>query len=167
MKKVGFLFFALLGFLVNAQDNDSCPCCTEAHKAFEFWVGEWAVTNNANGSAAGQNSISKEENGCVIRENWTSAQPGYTGTSINFYNNITKEWEQLWVDNTGAALKLKGNRTENKMILSSDEFTRDGKKLRNRVTWFKNEDGTVRQLWEILEGEKVVNVAFDGIYKRK
>ncbi len=55
----------------------------------------------------------------------------------------------------------------NQMILSSDPFDRDGKMLTNRITWTANEDGTVRQLWEILEGEKVVNTAFDGIYRKE
>jgi len=36
------------------------------------------------GTKAGQNSIVKGEGNCVLRENWTSATGGYTGTSINF-----------------------------------------------------------------------------------
>ncbi|TAI49465.1 hypothetical protein [Flagellimonas allohymeniacidonis] len=167
MKKVLFLVCCASFFLGSAQTDDSCNCCSEIQKAFDFWVGEWEVTNNTNGSIAGYNSIVKQEDGCVLRENWTSAQPGYTGTSLNFYNKANEEWEQLWVDNTGAALKLRGKYVDSKMILSSEEFQNDGKSLRNRITWFNNEDGTVRQLWEVLEGEKVVSVAFDGIYKRK
>lgn len=156
----------LISFSMGAQDEQPCNCCSEEHKAFDFWVGNWEVTN-ANGDIAGKNSISKEENGCVIRENWTSAKPGYTGTSLNFFNTVSRQWEQLWVDNGGSYLKLKGNRIGNKMILSSDEFTKDGKNYINRITWTKNDDGTVRQFWEVLQGDKVVNIAFDGLYKRQ
>ncbi|PRX54029.1 hypothetical protein [Flagellimonas meridianipacifica] len=149
-----------------AQNTNTCSCCSENHLAFDFWVGEWTVTN-ANDSPAGENRIIKEEQGCVLRENWTSAKQGYTGTSINFYNRINQQWEQLWVDSSGAFLKLKGNRVGDTMVMSSEEFTKDGKTLKNRITWFKNEDGTVRQLWEVLNGDDVVSVLFDGLYRRK
>jgi len=46
----------------------------------------------------------------VIKENWKSAKAGHTGTSTNFFNKETNQCEQLWIDNTGAHLKLKGNR---------------------------------------------------------
>ena len=155
-----------LSTLMTAQNSDSCPCCTENHRAFDFWIGEWEVVNAKDGSPAGTSRISKEENGCVIRENWTSAKAGYTGTSLNFYNVERDMWEQTWVDNAGAVLKLRGNRKGNKMILSSDEFTKaDGKTYTNRITWINNPDGTVRQLWEVLDEKGAVSVAFDGLYR--
>lgn len=160
------LLAMLVCFQLVAQDNN-CNCCSEDQKAFDFWIGNWEVVNAANGKPAGTSKISREEAGCVIRENWTSATVGYTGTSLNFYNAKDEKWEQLWVDNSGAFLKLKGKRTGNQMVLSSDPFTKDDKTYWNRITWTNNDDGTVRQLWEILEGEKVVNTAFDGIYKKK
>ncbi|WP_422860536.1 hypothetical protein ACOKFD_06755 [Flagellimonas sp. S174] len=167
MMKTFFFILALLLFqCAIAQNSDSCACCSENHSAFDFWIGEWTVTN-ANGSPAGENSIVKEENGCVLRENWTSAKQGYTGTSINFYNQTSQQWEQTWVDNSGVFLKLRGNREGDKMVMSSEKFLRDGKMLKNKVTWFKNEDGTVRQLWELLEGDKVISVLFDGLYRRR
>lgn len=162
------VFFAFMAFAsINAQEKDSCNCCSETQRAFDFWIGEWEVVNSDSGKPAGTSIISREEEGCVISESWTSANAGYTGTSLNFYNADTQQWEQLWVDNTGAHLKLKGNREGNQMILISDEFTNgDGKMFRNRITWTKNSDGTVRQLWEVLQGEEVASTAFDGLYKR-
>ncbi len=91
------------------------------------------------------------QGGCVLMENWVGAKGQYTGTSLNFYNNKTKQWEQLWVDNTGSYLKLTGNRAENQMIMKSLSFEgKDGKKYLNKITWTLNNDGTVRQLWEII-----------------
>ncbi len=40
-----------------AQTNP-CNCCTEKHAEFDFWKGDWNVTN-PDGSAAGTNSIVK------------------------------------------------------------------------------------------------------------
>ncbi len=167
-KKSILVIVVCLAFIsLYAQDDSSCNCCSDEHKAFDFWIGNWNVTNSNGGSAAGTSKISQEEGDCVIRENWTSASSGYTGTSLNFYNITTKQWEQLWIDNTGASLKLRGNRIGNQMILTSNPFTKDGKSLTNKITWTKNDDGTVRQLWEILEGDEVINTAFDGLYKRE
>ena len=166
MKSLLFVFSLLLAVNLTMAQQDACPCCTENHTSFDFWVGSWKVTNT-DGSAAGKNTIVKDEGNCVIRESWTSASPGYTGSSTNFYNLRTAQWEQLWIDNSGNHLKLKGNRVGNQMILSSDEFKRpDGKLYTNRITWTANEDGTVRQLWEVLQADKVVNVAFDGLYTK-
>jgi len=155
----------LLGHIGAAQD-ESCACCTEIHRAFDFWIGEWTVTN-PDGTVAGKSTIVKSELNCVIQENWISAKAGYTGTSTNFYNTISGQWEQLWIDNSGVHLKLKGNKIDNQMILSSDEFKDStGTLVRNRITWTLNKDGTVRQLWEVLKGEIVESIAFDGLYRR-
>ena len=97
------IFLIPLGAL--AQDKD-CACCTGAHTEFDFWIGSWEVTN-PDGSLAGHNTISKAQDNCILRENWVSATPGYTGTSNNFFNLQTKQWEQIWVDNQGASLHLK------------------------------------------------------------
>ncbi|UJH66758.1 hypothetical protein [Allomuricauda sp. SCSIO 65647] len=161
------IFFLMLLTVVGAfSQTADCNCCSEAQQAFDFWVGEWIVTN-ADGTPAGKNSIVKEENGCVLRENWTSEKSGFTGTSLNFYNAPEKQWEQLWIDNTGNHLKLIGNRVDNRMVMTSVELKRpDGQKYRNRITWTLNKDGSVRQLWEVLKGDEVTSVAFDGLYKK-
>ena len=165
MQKITIILACCFQLALFAQDKQSCNCCSENHRAFDFWIGEWEVVNSKDGSPAGSSVISKEESGCVIRENWTSAKAGYTGTSLNFFNAKTNQWEQLWVDNAGAFLKLKGNRVGDQMILTSDTFTgANGKKYKNRITWTKNDDGTVRQFWEVIHEGKVTSIAFDGLY---
>jgi hypothetical protein len=163
---VSFIAAFLISISSVAQTN-SCACCTEKHAEFDFWIGNWEVTN-PNGTKAGENTIEKSQGNCVLTENWTSATPGYTGTSNNFYNAKAKQWEQIWVDNSGGLLHLKGNKFGNQMILQTDkESNAEGKTFYHRVTWTDNEDGTVRQLWEtITEGKEIV-IAFDGLYKKK
>ena len=150
---------------MNAQ-NKNCNCCTETHAEFDFWIGNWTVTN-PNGSLAGTNVIDKIQDNCILRENWTSATPGVTGTSNNFYNASKQQWEQIWVDNQGGSLHLKGNRFGNKMILKTDVAkNQNGELFHHRVTWTKNDDGTVRQYWETITNDKDITVAFDGLYKK-
>lgn len=165
------LFIVVIFFsLISYTQTNKCACCTEKHSEFSFWEGTWEVTN-PNGTKAGTNTLKLIQNKCVLEENWVSATPGYTGTSPSFYNAKAKQWEQVWIDNQGVSLHLKGHKVDNKMILKTDESTnRKGQKFVNQVTWTDNPDGTVRQLWEVItqtdQGE-TVNVAFDGLYKRK
>lgn len=158
------LFFIPIFLLAQ---NNNCACCTDAHSEFDFWVGSWEVTN-PDGSIAGNNTISKVQDNCVLKENWVSATLGYTGTSNNFFNLQTKQWEQIWVDNKGASLHLKGNRKGNQMILESDQLkNQKGEPIFHRVTWTKNKDGSVRQLWETITEKGNVTIAFNGLYKKK
>lgn len=150
---------------LNAQTN-SCNCCTEKNSEFDFWLGSWSVTG-PKGKQVGTNTIDKIQGNCVLRENWTSASPGYTGTSYNFYNSKIDQWEQIWVDNQGGVLHLKGNRKGNQMILQSDELQNDkGEPYFHRITWTLNDDGSVRQYWETITKDKDTVVAFDGLYKK-
>lgn len=157
---------SLFSLFCYAQDTQNCRCCSEKYEEFNFWIGSWDVTL-PDGSFAGKNVIDKIQDNCVLRENWTSANGNYTGTSSNFYNSEKKQWEQLWIDNQGGSLHLKGNRIGNQMILRTDESLNDkGEPFYHRVTWTLNDDGTVRQYWETITNNTQVTVAFDGLYKK-
>lgn len=164
MKRIVFCFTLFIFNTIAAQEQ--CRCCTEQHAAFDFWIGAWEVTN-PDGSSAGKNVIEKIQDNCALRENWTSALGDYTGTSTNFYNHKTKLWEQLWIDNKGHSLKLKGNRKKNQMILETDEENNaNGTPFIHRITWTLNPDGSVRQLWETITHGKDISIPFDGWYKK-
>lgn len=165
--KTLLLSIAILGSLSFYAQTNSCNCCTEKHAEFDFWAGDWSVTN-PDGSVAGTNMIVKLQDNCILQENWTSAKGNFTGTSNNFYNYKTKQWEQIWIDNQGGSLHLKGNRIDNQMILQTDEEkNKDGNPFFHRVTWTLNKDGSVRQYWETITNGKDVTVAFDGLYRKK
>ena len=55
------------------------------------------------------------------------------------------------------------------MILSSGDLPgKDGGIIQHRITWTDNEDGTVRQHWEVTkDGGKTYSTLFDGLYKKK
>lgn len=166
MKQLVILFITFFSLHMSAQ-TDTRNCCTEKHQEFDFWIGSWE-TFTPDGKLAGRNEIDKIQDNCILRENWTSAQSGYTGTSNNFYNAQTNQWEQIWIDNQGQSLHLKGNRKGNQMILMSDAMQdQKGNTIYNRITWTKNEDGSIRQLWETTSDQKEWKIAFDGLYKRK
>lgn len=167
MKRIALLLGLIFTAFLSSAQNSNCACCTDDHKAFDFWLGAWEVTL-PNGNKAGDNLIEKIQGGCVLRENWTGANGTFTGTSYNFYNPGTGLWEQLWLDASGTILKLKGQRTGDQMIMESEETVNEDKSISvQRITWTLLEDGNVRQVWEVLKDGVSAQVLFDGIYSRK
>lgn len=162
------VFIIILSFVTNLMgQTNNCNCCSEKYSEFDFWLGSWSVTN-PKGELVGKNVIDKIQNNCILRENWTSAKGKYTGTSSNFYNSKTGQWEQIWIDNQGGSLHLKGNRVDNQMILQSEKtLNKNGDPFIQRITWTLNKDGSVRQLWETITNETEIAIAFDGLYRKE
>lgn len=144
------------------------PCMSEQHRQFDFWVGEWEVTNPA-GQPAGRSRIESKLDRCVVHEHWFGAG-GSTGESFNLYNAATSRWEQFWVDNGGNRLHLKGGLREGAMVLEGVQDKPDAKTgilQRERITWTPNQDGSVRQSWETSTDDgKSWAVSFDGLYRK-
>lgn len=166
MKKVFFLSFLLtLPFLMFSQT--ACNCCSENQKGFDFWVGEWEVSDT-NNNVIGNNSIKKIESGCIINESWKGLK-GYSGSSYNYFDKTDSTWNQLWIDYTGGHLKLKGKASSGKMVLRSElKKSKSGKQYYDQITWTKVSEDQVIQLWEnyTSDGKKIA-IAFKGIYNRK
>lgn len=162
---IGMLFTALCSSPMLAQQQ-ACACCDTNHSGFDFWVGEWNV-RDAGGNLLGKNTIERVQDGCLLQENWKGSG-GTTGNSINYYNAVVGQWEQVWVDNAGNVLKLYGNLKDEAMILSSESFEdSNGNSRQHRITWTPQEDGSVRQTWDVLDAEgEVVQTLFNGIYSR-
>ena len=134
---------------------------------FDFWVGDWEVTNRANGKKAGENRIEPKHGGRVLVENYTTPGP-YTGMSLNAYDGLAKRWHQCWMDNAGGVLDLYGGLVDGTMVLTGETVRPGGAQQMERITWTPNADGTVRQHWEqSTDGGKTWTTAFDGLYRRK
>ena len=164
--KTAVALAALAGMQSAAQSPiPTPPCASEAHRAFDFWVGEWNV-HGPKGKLAGTNSIRREYQGCVLHERYDTGR-GYSGESLNIYDAPRKRWHQTWVDSTGLLLLLEGGLRDGKMVLEGQVTGTDGKPTSHRITWTPNADGSVRQLWESTDSSGAWTVAFDGKYTRK
>ncbi|HYD81545.1 MAG TPA: DUF1579 family protein [Paucimonas sp.] len=141
------------------------PCDAPEHRAFDFWLGEWQVYR-PDGKLAGTNRIEREYGGCVLHERYTTGAQ-YSGESLNAYDAGRKVWHQTWVDNAGALLLLEGGLRDGKMVLEGQTVQADAKRIRHRISWTPNADGTVRQHWEVMGADGKWNTAFDGLYRRK
>lgn len=143
------------------------PCDSAQNRQFDFWLGQWEVTNPA-GKLAGHSRIESILGGCVLLENWDSPG-GVSGKSFNIFNATTGQWEQFWVDNSGSRLHLIGGLHEGSMVLEGAQDKADvatGIVQRERITWTPNADRSVRQHWETSTDDgKTWKTSFDGLYR--
>lgn len=145
-----------------APPSSAAACASPAHHEFDFWIGDWTVTEH--GKPAGANRISALLEGCALLENWSGAG-GTRGNSLNFYDSSRRLWQQTWIDSSGSPLNLEGHFIAGHMTLSS---LKAGVNDADRITWTPNKDGSVRQLWEhTMDAGKTWKVAFDGLYVRR
>jgi hypothetical protein len=149
---------------LHAAPAQPTPCTAPEYRQFDFWLGDWGVTNPA-GKTAGRNRVTSEYGGCVLQEHWTGAG-GSVGSSFNIYDPVRKVWHQTWVDNSGTLLELEGGFKDGAMVLSGEQQQADGSRLLNRIIWTLK-DGKVRQLWETSsDGGKSWKTSFDGLYSK-
>ena len=159
---------ALLLTAVTSLGAQAAPpgCRTPDFRQFDYWVGEWQVTDSGATKVYGTNSVTNEEAGCLVHEHWASVNGG-TGQSLNFYDAAAARWEQVWVGSGGGMLTLIGHLDGGTMVLEGENGPASGRML-NRVAWIPEPDGRVRQLWKVsTDGGKSWTVSFDGWYRRK
>ena len=154
-------------FSVYSQDQaENCACCTEKYGAFDYWIGEWDVYD-VNDTLIGSNEISKQYDNCVLQEKWNS-RGNSKGTSYNFYDKSDDSWNQVWVDNSGFVLRLKGGLIDGNMVLKSTLQEGKNGTFYHQISWMKNEDGSITQLWETFNKDHVkLSELFKGIYKKR
>lgn len=145
------------------------PCASDPHfRDFDFWLGEWQVTNRANGSLAGTNTIISIEAACALEERW-SGRGGSTGMSVNYYNPVSGQWRQVWVTGGAYAIDIVGGLdAEGSMVLEGTiYYYRSGKRNPFRGTWTPNADGSVRQYFQQADPETGEWTDwFDGLYTK-
>ncbi|WP_211236834.1 hypothetical protein [Chitinimonas koreensis] len=159
--------FGILAIIASSMSiaMAASPCDSSAHRAFDFWLGEWQV-HTPDGKLAGTNRISSEYNGCVLHERYDTGR-GFSGESLNSYDAGRKVWHQTWVDTSGTLLLLEGGLRNGSMVLEGQTTGTDQTVTMHRITWTPNANGSVRQLWESTNANGQWEVAFDGLYTRK
>ena len=174
MKHLIVLFGLLAMAGLNAQETTEpetppaappAPNCDgEKHHQFDFWIGEWTVYSGEN--VAGHNVIERLFGTCVLTEHWTGSA-GSEGKSFNLYDRGYDKWHQTWVDASGNLLELDGDFIDGKMVLSGKRPRRDGSgDAMHKISWTPNEDGSVRQHWEVSRDGENWTALFDGLYKK-
>src|SRR3984957_19390654 len=133
----------LAAVALGAAPASTAGCSAPEYRKFDFWIGDWDVF--VKDKPAGHNLVTREQDGCVLIEHWTSAAGGITGTSFNYYDVRDRKWPQLYLDNSGDAgayPAVSGDLEDGKMVLRTDPGTTP----LSRWTWSVIARGTVRQM---------------------
>ena len=153
--------------LVAQMSIAAFPCEHDPRfKEFDFWVGNWDV-HVGNGTFVGRNTIESAERGCVLIENWTSASGG-TGMSVNYLDEASGEWVQVWNSSGGSQIYIRGGLTEDGMLLEGTiHYVATDQTAPFRGLWTPLEDGRVRQYFEQgNEDGTEWSPWFEGFYTR-
>jgi hypothetical protein len=163
----GALALAVAPTLLPAQAPAAPSCSGPEYRQFDFWIGTWDVFG-AQGALVGTSSVTLELNGCVLHEHWESVGAQQRGRSFNIYDRQSGRWHQSWVSSNGNLLLLNGSLRDGRMVLEGHSTRPGGVDVQNRITWSKEPDGSVRQLWEqSTDGGKTWSAGFDGRYVRR
>ena len=142
-------------------------CDSEAHAAFDFWVGEWDVYPNGRDDQIARSTIVRRHNGCAVVEHWQPLRGG-GGTSLNHLDPVTGRWHQKWVGQAPGAVEFTGGPVEGKMVLTGywDGIGGPGVDALVRMTYSLQEDASVRQHGEASSDHGLTwTDSFDLIYR--
>lgn len=153
---------ALAALLLSSAAGAACD--KPAYHQFDFWIGQWEVTN-PDGELVGHNTIESVMGGCVLHESWTG-NGGTVGQSFNGWHAGRKQWHQTWMDNRGLVLELDGGLEDGSMVMSGERDTSAGTTVHERITWTPKDDGSVVQTWEQSADGEEWNKVFVGIYRK-
>lgn len=146
------------------------PCNSDEYRKFDFWLGDWDVTQAGASQVTGTNIISRIQDGCSVLEQYSTRTGGVTGTSLSFYDASIGLWHQTYVSNGGGTVYLEGNLNgEGAMVLTDTNLpVSKTTGTVNRMTLTPKENGSVHQLWETSgDGGASWAVSFDAQYTRQ
>lgn len=137
----------------SAQETPASPpaCVGAEFHAFDFWLGDWAVSNAQSGASSGENRIASAHDGCAIRELWSGAD-GVKGESLTYFDPVDRKWRQRWVSGGygGYALELEGMAEEPKRMTLSGaaHFYARRQTIDMRITWRADGENKLTQTFE-------------------
>lgn len=154
--------------LVAAAQLAAEPCKDPAnaqYRQLDFWIGEWDVYSGQ--QKVGESSVQLILKDCVVFENWRGLQGG-SGKSFNKYNNVSKEWEQFWVSDSGTTNYFKGSLADGAMRYTLEMPGPSGVTLTRHLTFTPLPEGKVRQFSQrSMDGGKTWATEYDLVYVKK
>lgn len=142
------------------------PCRARPEsRQFDFWIGEWTVTD-PKGNPLGVSSVTPDLEGCMVRESWTGGYGG-KGTSVNFYDPSSRQWHQIWTDDSGTVTNYVGELRKGAIAFHAEGFgDADGVHHQRTLVFTPNSDGSVEQVFQNSDDGKQWITSFDGHYVR-
>jgi hypothetical protein len=148
------------------------PCEQDpAYQKLDFWVGNWDVYDNHDGSKGGTDNVEKILDGCAVVEDWHELSPdGADGKSLFYYQKAMKQWKQVWVTAVGPMKekKLIAEFKDGGVRFQGEIPHLNGGSHLDRTTLTPLSANKVHQVIEISrDAGKTWEVVFDAEYRRQ
>jgi hypothetical protein len=170
---VSLIALALMSFKPEENMERMTNLKLEDSALFNFWVGDWEASWNENGTVKllGENHLSKEFNGWVIREKFKvndGTSKGFEGGSWTVYDKQKQKWFQTWVDNQGAYMAFEGKLEGDKRIFERSTIDKKGKPIIQRMVFKDISADSFTWDWESsADNGKTWTLSWQILYKRK
>lgn len=147
-------------------DDARYPC--RAVHTFDFWVGTFDATpwDQPNAPPTGHLHNTREYDGCVIVERWTS--PHGNGMSMSFYDINRKAWRMVWNDDANSSNDFDGEYREGAMRFKGWVLDKGGNRLLATNVLEIVSPNTIRHIYSTsTDGGKTWAVRSDGRFTRQ
>ena len=146
------------------------PCAAVAERQrFDFWLGEWEVTDSTGKQRVGSSLIQSVSGGCALLENWTNARGGQ-GKSLTSYNPALSQWQQYWIGQDGQPTEFRESSWSGKSVVFRARTPAAGSAAatEQRLTFTPIDSVTVRQRGEqSTDGGSTWTTQYNFLYHRK
>jgi hypothetical protein len=152
----------------NAQvmaSSPVAPCSAPIYHQFDFWLGDWTVTNAKN-KVIGVDSVTRRLGGCVIYERYVDAGDKSVGIGLSGVQIGNATWHQTFMDDEGTVVTLDGRWHNGIMELRGKNFPA-GRPLLSDGIWIPK-NGVVEEVWKVsTDGGRTWKVRFDGFFHKR
>ena len=161
---------ARFGAILERAKHNAQPCAYQPEsRQFDFWIGDWDVTQNIpGGGPAGESHVELILNQCVIFENW-KGRLGSSGKSFNAWNADLACWQQNWMDDRGDVTNYgDGQFRDGALQYHAEKKDAAGHWQKHRLTFFPIDADHVRQFGESsTDGGATWTPSYDLLYTRR
>jgi hypothetical protein len=155
-----FSLSLLLNLNIQAQ-----TCSNDGSNQLDFMLGDWDFFSK-DGTLLGENNIRLVFGTCTVEENYESTD-GFKTRSVMNFDSKTESWSQIWSDDFVTTLHFNGKFQNNKLMMKAISINPQGKKTYHRLTYSKNANGTMSQIWQKSMNQKDWETIFNGTHKRQ
>jgi hypothetical protein len=150
---------------VAAQQPTPPSCDSPDHRAFDYWVGEWVVSDTT-GRHIANSSITSVSRGCAIAEHWRPLR-GAEGRSLSWFEPKDGRWHQQWIGGDGWIARFAGGVTDGELTMTEAAHPATAAPPIARMRWMRVGADTVRQvMWQSRDAGGTWTPAFVGVYVR-
>lgn len=136
------------------QTSLKCAGEEKPYRDFDFIIGNWEF-RTADGNKIGEQTITKQGEGCAIIEEWTEVS-GITGRGMSFVDPKTRLWRQVWMSSRFQIDYSGGLNESGAMVLEGTMYpTNDNTSSKIRGVWMKQTDGSIKK--EFLRFDEKTN----------